>query len=67
VHPALADRVLVPSADAHRKPNETVRMARSEQPSTLQCLRTMCSGYSPILIGAPHEQSIRVWKMSRPT
>jgi hypothetical protein len=50
-----------------RKPNETVRSARSEQPSTLQCLRTMCSPYSPILIGAPHEQSIRVWKMSRPT
>jgi len=50
-----------------RNPKETVRSARSEQPSTLQCLRTTCSRYSAILTGAPHEQSIRVWKMSRST
>ena len=50
-----------------RNPNETVRNARSEQPSTLQCLRTRCSRYSVILTGAPHVQSIRVWKMSRST
>ena len=50
-----------------RNPKETVRSARSEQPTTLQCRRTMCSRYSTILTGAPHVQSIRVWKMSRPT
>ena len=50
-----------------RNPNETVRNARSEQPSTLQCLRTKCSRYSVILTGAPQVQSIRVWKMSRST
>ena len=50
-----------------RNPNDTVRNARSEQPSTLQCRRTMCSRRSAIVTPAPHEQSIFVWKTSRPT
>ena len=49
-----------------RKPNETVRSARSEQPSTLQWRRTMCSRYWTIATRAPHLQSISNWKMSSP-